>query len=507
MTHSPPTPVIVGAAQFMQQKDAQTPLDPLGLMAEAGRRALASSGTQTVGEIIDAISVANIVGWSYADAPSELAQALGLSPSETTYLPIGGQSPQMMVNRAAMDIAAGKHRAVLLAGGEADYAIRRALKSGLVLNWPEQRQPEKIDGDMDLGISELESRYQLFFPAPVYAMFETAIRYADGRDHEAHMKHMGRLLEPFSRIAADHPHGWLETAYTADEIATPGPKNRYIAYPYTLRMVSNRYVDQSAAIIITSTEMAEKAGIDRKHWVFPMGGADLGNISHVSQRPFLHNSPATRQSARLALEQSGLTLDDMDMFDIYSCFPSMIEMGRREIGIPTDDPRGLTVTGGLPFFGGPFNNYSMHAIVTVVDRIRENPAQKAMVFAQGGFNTKASVGIYGTEPPAEPWGSGGVADLQADVQASIDGEAMPEPVDRAEGRLRVEAYTLHYDRSGHAESGTVIGRLENDQRALARIDAYPEILRTFETKELVGRTGGVRFDEGLGLNLFTPGAS
>ncbi|MDY6905186.1 MAG: acetyl-CoA acetyltransferase [Thermodesulfobacteriota bacterium] len=503
MTLLSTTPVIVGAAQFTQQKDTPVPLDPLSLMAEAGQRAFASSGVNTLGDIVDAISVTNIVGWSYADAPGELGKALGLSPVDTMYLPIGGQSPQMMVNQAARDIASGRYRAVLMAGGEADYAIRRAMKSGLELKWSEQQQPRKIDGDMDLGISEIESRYQLFFPAPVYAMFETALRYADGHEPETHMTHMGRLLEPFSRVAAQHPNGWAETVYTADEIATPGPDNRYIAYPYTLRMVSNRYVDQSAALILTSAEMAEKAGIDRSRWVFPMGGADLRNISHVSQRPCLHDSPATKAAARLSLEQAGLTLDDMDMFDLYSCFPSMIEMGRREIGIPADDPRGLTVTGGLSFFGGPFNNYSMHAIVTVVDRIRENPSQKAMVFAQGGFNTKASFGIYGTQPPAESWSDADVAG----IQAAIDGHALPEPVEKAHGRLMVEAYTLHYDRSGQPESGTVIGRLENDRRVLARMDALPEILKGFEMKELVGRTGAVRFDEGLALNLFTPDLS
>ena len=494
-----PIPVLVGAAQFTQRKDEIRPLDPLSLMVETSRSALADAGANGLSDLIDSVYVMNIMGWSYRDAPGKLSETLGLKPSEKIYSPIGGNMPQKFLNRAAYQIASGRSRAILLAGGEADYAIRRSVKGEIVLDWPARRKPKKIDGDTRFSTSDLENSYHLIIPPPVYAIFETAFRAAKGRNHEEHVQCMGQLLESFSRIASRHSYAWAEEVYSAEEITTPIPGNRYICYPYTMRMVSNRYVDQSAALVMTSEEVAGRLGIDRRHWVYPMGGSDLQNIFYLCQRPQIHASPAIREGARLSLEQAGLSLDDIDMFDIYSCFPSMVEIAMEAMDIPEDDPRDLTVTGGLPYFGGPFNSYSMNAIATVVDRIRGNPSSKAMVLAVGGVNSKISTGVYGTEPPKVPWGE---RDDTA-VQEAINAESLPEPIVKANGMLTVEGYTVHYDRKQQPELGTVIGKLENGRRTLAHIKAEKETLREFEQKDLVGQTGEVNFDSSTGLNRVT----
>ena len=153
------------------------------------------------------------------------------------------------------------------------------------------------------------------------------------------------------------------------------------------------------------------------------GGADLNDIWNVTRRPCLHESPAIRHASRLALEQAGMGLEAIGAFDLYSCFPSAFEIARREVGIGADDPRTLSVTGGLPFFGGPGNNYSMHAIATVVDLIRQDRSLNAMVTANGWYLTKHSVGVYGGTPPARPWSD---RDDSA-LQRSIDARALPAP--------------------------------------------------------------------------------
>jgi acetyl-CoA C-acetyltransferase len=262
-------------------------------------------------------------------------------------------------------------------------------------------------------------------------------------------------------------------------------------------MTANINVDQAAALIMMNDQDADTFGIDLSKWVYPMGGAELNNIWHVTQRPRLHDSPAITEAAQLALKQAGLHLSDIDIFDLYSCFPAQVEVTRRALGIPEDDPRALSVTGGLAFFGGPGNNYTMHAIASVVHRIRHDRRKKAMITANGWYNSKHAIGIYGAEPPDCAWED---RDDSA-LQRAIDREALPEPVERANGALTIEAYLIRYYKDGQPERATVIGRLHNGHRTLADIEAQIGELRKLECIELVGKTGDARYNASIGRNV------
>lgn len=489
-------PILIGVGQYTQSKDAKDPQDPMEMMTAAGRMALNDTGKAALKKVIDSVYVVNIQSHSYEDAPGMLAAALGIHPKDTFYSALGGNSPQMFVARAAKSIEAGQSRAVLIAGGESVYATRRAGKGVVALNWPEPKIPKRIDGKERQGTSALEGAYGLQAPTIVYPFFETALRADSGRTVEEHRQYMGRICEKLTCVAAKNPYSWLGDEVTGDLLTTPTAENRYIAYPYTKRMVANIFVDQSAALIMTSEEVAEKLGIDRSLWVYPMGKAELNDVWHVSRRNRINESVALRKGSIMALERAGISLDDVGVFDIYSCFPCAVEMGRQAIGIPGDDPRDLSVTGGLPYFGGPVNNYSLHAVATVVERIRKDPSLKAMVTATGWYMTKHAIVVYGSGPGVRPW-----EDMDdASTQHAIDGEALPEPVEKAEGRIRVEAYTVIHNSSGNPERGIVMGRLENGKRALADIDADPDMLTKWEEMELVGRKTEVRFDPGIGRN-------
>lgn len=490
-------PIIVGAAQLTQHKQTPDPLDPLSLMVKTSKMALENSGADNLEKFIDSIYMVNINSWSYEDAPGELGGILGITPINKVFLPDGGDSPQMLVNWAAKAIASGKSQAVLITGGEAAYSMYRRKAGKITLNWPNYKSPKYMQGELWNGTSDFENKYGMIFPSCSYSLFETAIRNVAGKSIEEHRLYMGRLFEHFSKIASKNPHAWTQNSYTAEEITRPTPENRKVNYPYTKRMCSNLYVDQSGTVIMTNEEIAEELKIDRKFWVYLMGGADLRNIFSITQRPLLHDSPAAREGSRLALDQAGLKLKDIDKFDLYSCFPSIVEIVKNEIGLTEDDPRDLTVTGGLPYFGGPWSNYTMHAIVTTVNLIRKNPSLKIMVVANGGYNTKQSFGIYGTEPPVKSW-------LERDdtkIQESILGKSLPEPVEEANGQLTIEAYTIHYDRIGNPKRGIVIGRLKNGRRTLANINVSSELLRKLEQQELVGLTFPVHFDSSIDRNL------
>ena len=477
-THNP---VIIGAAQFTQRKNTPQPLDSLSLMVKTGQKAIEDTHTKKIADFIDAIYMVNISSWSYEDAPGELAKRLNINPKEKVYLPDGGQSPQMLVGRAAKAIASGEHRAVLITGGEAAYSIRKTFKGIRPGYWPKKETPKYVNGEK-WAIAENIIKYQLYFATTSYAILETALRASSGRNIEEHKKYMGKLFEHFSKIASKNPYSWTQKQFTAEEIITPSPENRLIVHPYTKRMCANNTVDQAGTVLITSEEIAKSLNIDRKQWIYIMGGATFKNIDELYRRPRLDDSPATREGYRLALEQAGLKLSDIDKFDFYSCFPSIVEIFMNELGIKDDDPRDLTLTGGLPFFGTPLSNYSLHAIINTVESIRANPSLNVMVIANGGLNTKQSIGIYGTKPPKIQWG---VRD-DSKIQESILAEILPEPIEKTNGKLIIDGYSIIYDRSGQPKRGILVGTHENGHRAIA-IVTDPNLISILETQEAVGK--------------------
>ncbi|MFX1530566.1 MAG: hypothetical protein ACFFBC_05595 [Promethearchaeota archaeon] len=488
-------PVIIGAAQFTQRKNTLQPLDSLSLMVKTGQMAIEDTKAKNIVDFIDAIYMVNINSWSYEDAPGELGKRLNITPKEKIYLPDGGQSPQILVNKAAKAITNGEHHCVLITGGEAAYSIRKTFKGAPPEYWPKKEDPKYINGEKWL-LGEEVIKYQLFFPTTAYAILETALRASSGHNIEEHKKYMGKLFEHFSKIASKNPYSWTQKAFTAEEIIAPSPENRLVVHPYTKRMCANNLVDQAGTILITSEKNAEFLNIDKKKWIYIMGGASFKNIDELYRRPHLDDSPAAREGARLALEQAGLKLSDIDKFDLYSCFPSIVEIFMKELGITDDDPRDLTLTGGLPFFGTPLSNYSLHAIINTVETIRANPSLKVMVIANGGYNTKQSIGIYGKEPPMIQWG---IRD-DSKIQYSILKQILPEPIEKANGRLIVNGYSIIYERSGEPRRGVVIGTLENERRTVAFV-TKPELLLALDTQEIVGKSCMVKYDTSIERNI------
>jgi len=519
-----PIPILVGASQFTQPKDAFPALDPLGLMIKASRDAFADAGSDVLPKILDTVCVVNSFSRDDEKTPIMLAEALGIKPRDAIYSLIGGNTPQKLVNQFSRDIASGRRRAILIAGAEAVYSLHRYIRGKAELNWPDNETLRQLreknltvnfdtllhlgcdheknildtqDGKYDEPNNSVEDAYDLFMPQMMYPFFETALRGLFGRTPEEHRLSIGRRYERFSRVAAGNPYAWSRRAFSAEDITRATPHNRYVVYPYTVRMMANINVDQAAALVMMNDQDANKLGIDRSRWVYPMGGTELNNVWHVTQRSRLHDSPAITEAARLSLKQSGLHLSDIDIFDLYSCFPSQVEISRRALGMPEDDPRDLTVTGGLAFFGGPGNNYTMHAIASVVHLIRHNRRMKAMITANGWYNSKHAIGIYGAEPPDCAWEDRD----DSDIQRAIDRQTLPEPVERADGTLTIEAYMIRYDKNGQPERATVIGRLHDGHRALADIDADIGELRNLEHIELVGKTAHVRYNAALGRNM------
>ena len=342
----------------------------------------------------------------------------------------------------------------------------------------DENLPMAGPGDAKIGLDR---------PAYVYPMFEQAVRIANGETFDEHRRRIGALWAQFSAVAATNPHAWSRDALTAEEIYQPSPKNRMISWPYTKLMNSNNMVDQGAVLILTSVEKAQYLQIPSERWVFPYAGADSHDTYAIGERAEFHTSPAIRIAGKRALELAGASVDDMDLIDVYSCFPSAVQVAARELGLPVGDAdRPLTVTGGLTFAGGPWNNYVTHSIATMAEQLVAQPGKRGFITANGGYLTKHSFGVYGTEPPAHEF-------RWEDVQSEVDAEPTRAELVDWSGDGTVETWTTPFDRDGKPEKAFLAVRTPDDARVLAVI-TDPAQAQTTVTDDIAGATVRVNAD-------------
>ncbi|MBI5609186.1 MAG: acetyl-CoA acetyltransferase [Deltaproteobacteria bacterium] len=421
------TPILVGAGQFTERIGTvgYLGLSPVELAAAAAQRALDDAGAAPVA--VDAIATVRTFEDSFPgpapfgksnNFPRSLARRLGLAPKLAYWEAMGGNTPQQLVNRFAERLARGEVEVVLLAGAEAISTVRHLLARGETRNWAETLD-EPVDdrgaGWDELLSPELVAHRLLNIPA-LYALFENARRARLGQGRDEYRAAMGDLFAPFTRVAAQNPYSAAAVVpQTGAELATPTASNRWIAEPYPLHLVARDQVNQAAALVLTTVAKARALGIPRQKWVFLHGYADLAERD-LLDRPDLGAYPAGVAAVRAALAWARVPVERVALFDFYSCFPIAVSAVAQDgLGLAPDDPRGLTVTGGLPYFGGPGNNYAMHAIAEMVVQLRARPGAFGLVGANGGFLSKYSAGVYSTAPAV--WNECACADLQRELDA------------------------------------------------------------------------------------------
>ena len=487
-------PLLVGAGQITQRDvEPAAALDPIGLMVAAARRAAADAGGgDRLLAAVDTVAVVNVFCRGYANAPRLLAERLGAHPAREITTTVGGNSPQLLVSHVCDAIAAGRVEVALVAGAEAIATVGRARRARVSLDWPAGGDgiPEVI-GDDRPGTSDHEIAQGFQLPVQIYPLFENALRARDGLDPATHRARLGELMSRFSAVAAAHPDAWFREPRTAAEIATVTPANRMIAFPYPKLMNAILDVDQGAAVLLVSTAAARRLGLDASRFVHPWGGAEAHDHWFVSERVGFTRSPAIRAAGAAALAMAGVTIGAVAHLDLYSCFPAAVQIGRDALGIAPTDARPLTVTGGLPYFGGPGNDYTLHAVATMMDRLRAAPGSVGLVTALGWYLTKHAVGVYASAPPARPWGR---RDRDA-PQRVVDAEPAPALATEPQGEATVETYTVLHDRDGAPIRGLVVGRLGDARRFLAHTPDDRDVLEALEATEGVGRRGRVRPSE------------
>ncbi|MHB1518338.1 MAG: acetyl-CoA acetyltransferase [Acidimicrobiales bacterium] len=508
-------PVVIASGESIERSDLVSPID---LMERACESALAEAPQLRDG--VERISVVNILSRSVPAPATALAERLGLRPRRCEVTTIGGNSPQWLVTRAASDIASGSLSSTVIAGAESmrSTRARRTTRRRSSGQRPPQGRPagrhdeevappeapaDPVVGDALPGVGPAETAIGLVLPAHIYPMFESVLAARAGHRAAEHRQALGSVLAPFTEVASRNPFAWFTDRLSAEAIATPAADNRIVSEPYTKRMNAFLGSDQGAALIVCSLAAARRAGVaDRA--VFIWSGAEATDVRSPVARPDPGRSPAIAAAGRALLAAASsaaarpVDIDDVGVLDLYSCFPSAVQLAAEALGIALDDSRGLTSTGGLPYFGGPGSNYTTHGIAAVTETVRRGDhldgpgtgsggVRLGLATGLGWFVTKHALGLYGSAPPPKGFHQGDTSGEQAVIDASAIDVALVAGVS---ARAEVMAATVVRDRDGIATDAPLIARLRDGRHMALGAADHDTVLAAgaLDLSDLVGAT-------------------
>jgi acetyl-CoA C-acetyltransferase len=445
----PHTPVLVGVGVAMRREDdPANALEPIDLMLEAVRAAGADCGVPALLTEVDTIAVPR-GRWRYRNPAGEIARAVGATGA-TTIVSSVGVLQQTLIADACKAIADGKIESALVTGSDAGYRILRAKLAGI--------RADERDQDDEPDV-RLEPKAELRHPAEIaaglkmpvglYAMLESARRAAGGLSVDKHRDRLAARYARFAEIAAANPDGWTRDALDAATIRDHGPHNPMQAFPYTRALCSTWNVDQAAALLFCSAERAEALGIERSRWVFPVASAESNHMVPLAARADLIRSPGADATARAVLEAGGIAAADIDLFELYSCFPIAVDTFADALNLPPD--RDLTITGSMAFAGGPYNNYFFQATARAAQLLRAGAGRTALLSCVSGILTKQAFALWSSDQPRDLF-------VNLDVTAEVAAVAAEVPV------------VLDYTGGGRIAGCTVLHARGEQPRAVALID-------------------------------------
>jgi len=456
--------------------------EPLSMWEEVARRAASDTGVapDRVLAGLEGIDVLYCQTWPYDDPAGRLAEALGVAPARRRYSGIGGTTPHLLIDDAAAAIARGEMDLGLVVGGEALDTLRRAKKEERRLAWSHRdAQPKPFPFEAPFHPAEVA--HEVFQAWLTFAVFDIARRAHLGVEPEEHRRRLGRLLAPMTDVAAANPYAWFPTRRRPEELIEPGPDNRMVGYPYTKSMVAVMEVNMAAGLVVASEEKADALGVPPDRRVYLRGSAYAEDATYVAEHNPMWSSPAMASASRAALDTAGLGIDDVAHLDLYSCFASSLSFARDALGVAPEDGRGLTVTGGLPFAGGPGSGYMLHSTAAMVDVLRADPGSSGLVSGVGMHLTKHSFGVWSSAPPS----ADAVARLGRGATATPDrpgvGADRVPIVDTWTGPATVAAYSVVHGRDGLPAWGLAVCDVPDGRRTYARVEddaALAEALKT-----------------------------
>jgi len=470
-------PAIVGVGQILQRTgDVREAQEPLALM----RRALAAAGEDACApKLLARASAIYVVrgAWRYGDVGRVLAAELAAPLRESVSTPYGGNFAQACVIDAARAVADGRCEVALVVGAEVGRSSGLAARAGTQIATTEvPGAPDRILGIDKPLFHEAELARAINSASDVFAIIGSALRHARGESIAANRDRIARLWASFAAIARDNPSAWIRSAPGAAEIRDASPDNAMISFPYTKLMNANSRVDMAAAAIVCSRDVALRAGVPGERIVHLHAAAEANDGNYLSERAELHRSPAMRIAGARALELAHVGRDALEHVDLYSCFPSAVQVAAAELGL--DEARALTVTGGLTFGGGPLNHYGLHAVARMVEVLRAAPGERGLVSGNGGWLAKHSFGVYGTAEPSAGF-------RYANPQREVDAVALRTALVDWDGACTIEGYTVAHEKGEPRRA--IAACLTDDGRRTWATSDDPALLAAMMRDEHCGR--------------------
>ncbi len=481
--HNDNTPIIVGAGQCVEREYTES--SPMDLAGRAASEALAASGGTGVAEAIDTICVIKIFSdsaplWASKlgrsnNPPQSVAKRIAANPRHRIYSETGGNEPQTLLMEFFADLQAGERDCVLLCGAEAIKNQRNAERNGIELDWNEEFEEELDDRGFGLWVVSQQERHNgLVAPIFYYSIMEEFRRQKLGFDRDTYMERECRMLESLNRVAAENPYAQFPNPLSTEEILGAEP----LTHLYTKRMVAQDSVNQGAALLLTTVGKAREMGIPEANWVY-MHGAAKGVEYDMTLRPDPSMSPMAEEVVQRAFQMAEINVTDISLVDIYSCFPVAVSAIAEELGLATDGSEQLTLTGGLPYFGGPGNNYSMHGLAEMWSQVRGDPKQYAYVHANGGMLSKHGGGVFSCEPSIIDWST---------TDTSVPQESLPH-LDAIQhpDHGTVCAYTINYMK-GEPVQGIALCETDDGRRFVSHTRPEDQdVVKAMVDEEPAGR--------------------
>jgi acetyl-CoA C-acetyltransferase len=490
--------VIIGIGQ-VANKVPDRIMRPLDLAREALDVALADAGV-AVAEQIDAVFATPSSVFAERTLADELGDHLGVADGARTTSNFSGAAPLKLLADAARSVCAGQARVALVGGAIAEASIKNAVARGMAPLSPqaapwsqgsEGRRDYNLDDERARRFRGAETAAGVMAPSEIFALLESAFAADAGRSPGEQREWLGTLMAPFTAVAATRPElAWFPTVRRPDELSTVSADNRLIAEPYPKLMNSFPIVDLSAVLLVTTDAHADALGVRPEARVYPLSTAHCAELGPPSTRPSVNRSMALHAAVEHALRGAGCGVDDVDSFDLYSCFPAAVQLSLDALGLAPGDPRGFTLTGGLPYFGGPGANYVTHGIACAGEAVRRAPGSRSMVVGVGGAPSDFAAGVFSAQRPADGW----VHDECADVKPALDA-ARVRVDDGREGVAIVDAMTVLHDRTEGPTRVALVARFDDGARVGARSPSA-SVARALTGESLVGHRVRIHVRDG-----------
>lgn len=486
-------PVIVGVAGVLDRNPRRgEEKESLVLVKEALVLAAKDAGSLELLNQLDEINLVNMVSWPYPDITGRLA-ALLPAPSQPHIVhgDLGGESPVRFINQLAQAIAREEIQIGGVCGGEARRSAMKALKHHQIpSHWTRPREEGFSEDPFD-KVNPYARNYGLHVPTDVYPLYENSVYGANGQNFEEAQKESALIWHNFSKIAAQNPYAWISKVKTEQELLTVGEHNRMIAFPYPKWMVANNSVNSSAALIICSVAKAKELNIPKEKWVFIGAGAAANEPVDFLKRDNYHHSASMEVVLEKVLAFNHLEAKDLDLLELYSCFPCVPKMARRILKRPASDA--LSTIGGLTFAGAALNNYMTAAACGMVRTLRKGQ-DTGLLYGNGEYVTKNHALILSRRAPSLETI---LRDYSVQEEADARRGPIPELIEQFNGEAALETYSVTYDREG-PKNAVLVCRNQLNQRFLANLPLTDQAgLRYLlnPISSLVGRKGIVWREE------------